>query len=68
MNKYEEIKELLVKLLREHHRETVTAFISIETGEEINRVLNLLYDRYMYNDDYNLINDFFYNHDEKTNE
>ena len=64
MRKYEEIKEILIKLLNDHHRETVKALISIETGEEIDRVLNLLYDRYMYNDDYNLINDFFYNGDE----
>lgn len=56
---YKEIKQELEKLKDENYRNYIKAILSIELSIEKEEILDDLYDKYMDNDEFKLLNDNF---------
>lgn len=56
---YKEIKQELEKLKEENYRNYIKAILSIELSIEQEEILDDLYDKYMDNDEFKLLNDNF---------
>lgn len=60
MGKFEEMKDKLLKMQEEDYSSFVKALISIELGIDEKEKLNELYNKYIDNDEWYLIDDHFY--------
>ena len=56
---FKEIKIELEKLKEDNYRNYIKAILSIELNIEQEEILDYLYDKYMDNDNFNLLNDEF---------
>lgn len=56
---FTEIKKQIEFMMQENYEDFIKALISIEFGIEDKNVLNKVYNKYMENDDANLIDDNF---------
>lgn len=56
---FKEIKIELEKLKEDDYRNYIKAILSIELNIEQEEILDYLYDKYMDNDNFNLLNDEF---------
>ena len=56
---FKEIKIELEKLKEDNYRNYIKAILSIELNIEKEEILDYLYDKYMDNDNFNLLNDEF---------
>lgn len=54
---FTEIKKQIEFMMQDNYEDFIKAFISIELGIEDKNILNKVYNKYMENDDVNLIDD-----------
>lgn len=59
MRNFEEMKKDLEELMKDNYKEFVKSLISIEKGINDKKTLDFLYDKYIENDDFKLLNEEF---------
>ncbi|MDY3050716.1 MAG: hypothetical protein SOR31_03675 [Parvimonas sp.] len=59
MRNFEEMKKDLKELMKDNYKEFVKSLISIEKGINDKKTLDFLYDKYIENDDFKLLNEEF---------
>lgn len=58
---YDEIRKTIENITRENYGDFIKAIVSFEKGIDDKKVLDKIYDEYMKNDNFNLLNDNFDN-------
>lgn len=58
---YDEIRKTIENITRENYGDFIKAVVSFEKGIDDKKVLDKIYDEYMKNDNFNLLNDNFDN-------